>query len=163
MLAPSPSSEMGPKDGGKKSGSVEALAPKPQGSPLPPPPPCAHLYCRMGRGHYCCCSYSCGFGPGGCYLTRRKQPAIRPLVPTPGSPPLELGPRTPSIDMRTRSQMLGCTRPPSPEALAPRLLPLSRGPGGGSRRCFQSAGSVAWLSSPWAPPGRSEAWRLAKS
>ena len=35
MLAPSPSSEMGPKDGGKKSGSVEALAPKPQGSPPP--------------------------------------------------------------------------------------------------------------------------------
>lgn len=103
MLAPSPSSEMGPKDGGKKSGSVEALAPKPQGSP--PPRPCAHLYCRMGRGHYCCCSYSCSCGPGGCYLTRRQQPAVRPLVPTPGSPPLALGPGTPSIDVCTQMEL----------------------------------------------------------
>lgn len=40
------------------------------GKPCWPPAPLQRwvLYCRMGWGHYCCCSYSCSFGPGGCYL-----------------------------------------------------------------------------------------------
>lgn len=76
---------MGPKDRGEKSGWVEVLAPKPPCSLPPratPPPQCPHLCYRMGLGHYCCCSYSCSFGPGGCSLRRRKQHAIRPWSPS---------------------------------------------------------------------------------
>lgn len=59
------------------------------------------------------------------------------------------GAQTPSAEIHTQvGQEAGLPWPPSPGAPASRLLPLSRGPGGGSRRCFQSAGRVVWFSCP---------------
>lgn len=92
---------------------------KPQCSSLehthPSPAPCSYLYRRMGLGHYCCRSYSCSFGPSGCYLRRRRRPLAIKLPVSVSSNP---GAQKPLLQIRTlrRSRTLGCTHPPSPEA-----------------------------------------------
>lgn len=76
---------------------------------------------------------------------------VRPAQASSG---IRLSPNPNPTEMIQQMRLLTFT-----SASASKHLPLSWD----SRRCFQSAGSVAWLSRPWALFGRSDAWELTNS